>query len=86
MHTTLESLQEPEKLTRGKRILSAVGGVVCAAAGVAVLKYLPYDAHDSMAFQPMLASGLMLAGGILELQAMRGEVLTPPEAEDSEQR
>ena len=86
MQTTFELQEQPEKLSRSKRALSAIGGVLCAGAGVAIMKYIPYDIHDSMAFQPLLASGLLISGGILEYQAATGEAFSTPQAEDSEQR
>lgn len=84
MYTSLESLGEPEKLSPKQRVLRGIGGVLCAAAGVAVMKYMPYDAHDSMALAPMLTSGLFIATGVLESEAIRGVPLVSQQAEDSE--
>lgn len=83
MQIVHELPEQTEKLSPKQRVLRGLGSVVCAGAGIAVLKYLPYDVHDSMAFQPMLAAGLIIGGSVLGLEAARGEQFTTP-AEDSE--
>ena len=85
MHTTYETIQPTEKLSVKQRILRGLGTVGCAAAGYAVMRYVPYDVHDSMALSPILASGLAITGGILGIEAVRGEQFMPS-VEDSEQK